>query len=388
MQTLLDWYRAGVDVQPLMPLLSTYLGHAQPSDSYWYLTAAPELLELAADRLHAPKEAGHECARADAASVVHRPADRSSATPARTRSPPTATRSGCCSTTPSSRLGRQPCQLDIAELDAPLIAAFLDHLETERGNSIRTRNLRLAAIHSLFRYAQHRHPEHAQDIARVLAIPLKRADRAIVTFLDEHEIEALLDAPDRSTWTGRRDHALLVLAIQTGLRASELTGLQRGDVHLDHRATRPLPRERTEEPDHAADPDHHRSPRVWLAERAGHPDDPLFPTARGGCLTRDALDHRLTQIHRHRRPTLPDPAREASHAAHAPTHRGDAAAARRRRHHRDRALARPRTGRHHPDLPPRRPRAQRTRDRSERPHPTPPGRYKPPDTLLAFLDAL
>ncbi len=92
------------------------------------------------------------------------------------------------------RLGRQPCQLDISELDAPMIAAFLDHLEHERGNSIPTRNLRLAAIHSLFRYAQHRHPEHAQDIARVLAIPLKRADRAIVTFLDEHEIQALLDA--------------------------------------------------------------------------------------------------------------------------------------------------------------------------------------------------
>ncbi len=118
------------------------------------------------------------------------------------------------------QLGRQPCQLDIAELPAPLIAAFLDHLETQRGNSIPTRNLRLAAIHSLFRYAQHRHPEHAQDIARVLAIPLKRANRAIVTFLEDNEIQALLDAPDRSTWTGRRDHALLLLAVQTGLRAS------------------------------------------------------------------------------------------------------------------------------------------------------------------------
>ncbi len=130
------------------------------------------------------------------------------------------------------QLGHQPCQLDIAELDAPLIAAFLDHLETQRGNSIPTRNLRLAAIHSLFRYAQHRHPEHAQDIARVLAIPLKRANRAIVTFLEDNEIQALLDAPDRGTWTGRRDHALLLLGIQTGLRASELTGLRCGDVQL------------------------------------------------------------------------------------------------------------------------------------------------------------
>jgi len=131
-----------------------------------------------------------------------------------------------------TQLGRQPSQLDIAELDAPLIANFLDHLEARRANSVRTRNMRLAAIHSLFRYAQHRHPEHAQDIARVLAIPLKRADGAIVTFLDENEIQALLDAPDRSTWTGRRDHTLLLLAIQTGLRASELTGLGCGDLQL------------------------------------------------------------------------------------------------------------------------------------------------------------
>jgi len=114
------------------------------------------------------------------------------------------------------RLGRQPCQLDISDLDAPLIAAFLDHLEHERGNTVRTRNARLAAIHSLFRYAQHRHPEHAEDIQRVLAIPPKRSDRTLVTFLDQHDIDALLATPDRSTWTGRRDHALLLLAIQTG----------------------------------------------------------------------------------------------------------------------------------------------------------------------------
>jgi site-specific recombinase XerD len=194
-----------------------------------------------------------------------------------------------------TQIGRQPSQLDIAELDAPLIAAFLDHLETGRANSVRTRNLRLAAIHSLFRYAQHRHPEHAQDIARVLAIPLKRTDRAIVTFLDETEIDALLDAPDRSTWTGRRDHALLVLAIQTGLRAAELTGLRCGDVHLTtgpHVRCTGKGRKNRITP---LTPTTTAILEVWFAERAGNATEPAFPTSRGGYLTRDALDHRINK---------------------------------------------------------------------------------------------
>src|SRR6516225_3829390 len=173
-----------------------------------------------------------------------------------------------------TQLGRQPSQLDVAELDAPLIAGFLDHLETGRANSVRTRNLRLAAIHSLFRYAQHRHPEHAHDIARVLAIPLKRADRAIVTFLDDNEIDALLDAPDRSTWTGRRDHALLVLAVQTGLRASELTGLRCGDVHLTtgpHIRCAGKGRKNRITP---LTPTTTAVLEIWLTERAGHPNEP------------------------------------------------------------------------------------------------------------------
>jgi len=132
----------------------------------------------------------------------------------------------------AKRLRRQPCQLDFSDLDAGLIATFLTHLETERGNSVKTRNARLAAIHSLYRYAALRHPEHAEDIQRVLAIPPKRSDRALVTFLDQAEIDALLAAPDRLTWSGRRDHALLPTATQTGLRASELAGLHCGDVHL------------------------------------------------------------------------------------------------------------------------------------------------------------
>ena len=132
----------------------------------------------------------------------------------------------------ASRTRIPPCRLDIADLDAPVIAAFLDHLEHQRGNSTRTRNARLAVIHSLFGYAALRHPEHAADIARVLAIPSKRADQAVVTFLTDPEAEALLAAPDRATRTGRRDSAWIQLAIQTGLRASELTGLTCRDVHL------------------------------------------------------------------------------------------------------------------------------------------------------------
>lgn len=125
-----------------------------------------------------------------------------------------------------------PSRLDLADLDAPLIGGFLDHLEHERGNSVRTRNARLAAIHSLFRFAALAHPEHAASIARVLAIPPKRFDRALISYLTEPEIDALLSCCDPATWTGRRDHALLLLAVQTGLRISELTGLTHADVHL------------------------------------------------------------------------------------------------------------------------------------------------------------
>jgi len=124
------------------------------------------------------------------------------------------------------------CELDFADLDAPLVAAFLTYLETERGNGVRTRNHRLAAIHSLFGYAALRHPEHAASIQRVLAIPPKRFERNLVTFLSDDEVDALLAACDRSSWTGRRDHAMITLAVQTGLRISELTSLTCADAVL------------------------------------------------------------------------------------------------------------------------------------------------------------
>ena len=125
-----------------------------------------------------------------------------------------------------------PSRLELADLDAPLIGAFLDHLEHGRRNSIRTRNARLVAIHSLFRYAALREPADAAVIHRVLSIPQKRFEKAIVSFLTIDEVEALLATPDRATWIGRRDHALLLTLFQTGLRVSELTGLRCGDISL------------------------------------------------------------------------------------------------------------------------------------------------------------
>jgi integrase/recombinase XerD len=194
----------------------------------------------------------------------------------------------------AGRTGTSPCRLDIADLDAPVIAAFLDHLEHDRHNSVRTRNARLAAIHSLFAFAALRHPEHAADIDRVLAIPPKRADQTIVTFLTDPEAEALLAAPDHATRTGRRDHTWILLAIQTGLRASELTSLTCSDVHLGTGAYVACHGKGRKDRITPLSPSTVATLRAWLPERAGQPDDPLFPTNRGGPLSHDALHQRLS----------------------------------------------------------------------------------------------
>jgi site-specific recombinase XerD len=131
------------------------------------------------------------------------------------------------------RLGKQASWLELEDIDAELVRAFLDYLERHRGNTARTRNNRLAAIHSLFAFAALRHPEHAAHIQRVLAVPPKRFERALITWLSDTEAAALLAAPDRTRWSGRRDHALLVVATHTGLRASEVIALACSDAHLD-----------------------------------------------------------------------------------------------------------------------------------------------------------
>ena len=128
------------------------------------------------------------------------------------------------------RLHQPPSRLNVEQIDAPLIVTFLDELEKHRGLTARSRNLRLTAIHSFFRYAAFELPTHAAQIQRVLAIPAKRFTRTLVSFLTRPEVDALLAAPDRGTWSGRRDHAFILTAVQTGLRLSEMTGLKREDL--------------------------------------------------------------------------------------------------------------------------------------------------------------
>ncbi len=194
------------------------------------------------------------------------------------------------------RLEQPPSGLKLSDLNAPFIGSFLHHLEEECGATARTRNQRLAAIRSFFLYVSYLEPAYSDLIQRVLAIPSKRQDRALVEFLTRVETEALLEAPDRSTWSGRRDHALLLLTLQTGLRVSEVTGLRCQDLHLSagphvrcfgkgrkERCT-PLTRQTVQ------------ILRAWLRERAGAPAEPLFPNARGGRLSSDGVQHLL---HKH-----------------------------------------------------------------------------------------
>jgi integrase/recombinase XerD len=197
----------------------------------------------------------------------------------------------------AARTGKAPSALALADLDAGLITLFLAHLEHDRGNTARTRNARLAAIRSLFSYAALRCPEDAAVIQRVLAIPGKRRDRADVTYLTPEETGALLAACDQETRTGRRDHALLALAAQAGLRVSELTSLTCGSIHLGKgphvrctgkgRKTRDTP----------LLPATARILRTWLCERNGQPGDPLFPGPAGQPLTRDAVARRVRLYH-------------------------------------------------------------------------------------------
>jgi len=189
----------------------------------------------------------------------------------------------------ADRIRKQPSQLDFEDLDATMIATFLTHLEQDRGASVSTRNARLAALRSLFTFAALRHPEHSALIARVLAIPAKRGDRALVTFLRRPEIDALLAAPDRSGWTGRRDYALLTLAVQTGLRVSELIGLRCVDVALGRGAHVRVHGKGRKERITPLTSQTVAVLRTWLSERAGASADPVFAGPAGHPLGRDAI---------------------------------------------------------------------------------------------------
>ena len=183
--------------------------------------------------------------------------------------------------------GKQPADLDFEDLDAGIISGFLTHLEKQRGVS--TRNARLVALRSWFAFAAHRHPEHAALIARVLAIPSKRRDRPLVSFLEPDEAEALLKAPGTGRWTGRRDRVLLTFAVQTGLRVSELTAVRNADIALGRGAhVQVLGKGRKERTvplsSHTV-----AALRPWLSERGGDPPDPAFPGPGGHRLSRDTV---------------------------------------------------------------------------------------------------
>jgi site-specific recombinase XerD len=196
------------------------------------------------------------------------------------------------------RLHTPPSRLHFEKIDAPLIVAFLDGLEQQRGVSVRSRNLRLTAIHSFFRYAAFEAPAHSAQIQRVLAIPSKRFTRTLVQFLTRAEVDALLAAPDRRTWSGRRDHAFLLVAVQTGLRVSEMTGLTRADLVLGAGAhVRVVGKGRKERCTPIA-----KSTlavvKGWIREPPRGGGEVLFPSAKGTRLTIHGVQYLLNK---HRR---------------------------------------------------------------------------------------
>src|SRR5580704_3237022 len=189
------------------------------------------------------------------------------------------------------RLAKAPSRLTIEDLNAPFLGAFLDHLESTRANGARSRNLRLTALRSFFRYAALESPQHSGLIQRVLVIPNKRQPRPLVGFLTRSEIDALLLAPDRDTWLGRRDHALLLTAVQTGLRPAEITSIRQQDVCLRTGA-------------HVRCEGKGRKERctplakstvavltAWIRDQGEDGARILFPSARGGRLSADAVQH-------------------------------------------------------------------------------------------------
>jgi len=193
------------------------------------------------------------------------------------------------------RLGKAPSDLTLDDLNVSFIGSFLEDLETRRKNSARTRNIRLAAIHSFFQYVAFEEPAHALLCQRILAMPTKRHERRPIEFLNREEIDALLAATDSFGWIGRRDRTMLLLTVQTGLRVSELIGLTCQDIVLGtgahvhclgkgrkHRCT-PLRPETAKVLD------------AWLRQRRGRPEDPLFLSARGGKLSRDAIERLITK---------------------------------------------------------------------------------------------
>jgi integrase/recombinase XerD len=288
------------------------------------------------------------------------------------------------------RTGTRPSDLDLSVIDAELVAGFLTHLENDRGNSARTRNARLAAIHSLFQHAALHHPEHADLIARVLAIRSKNTHRTVMTYLSDPETDALLAAPNRATRTGRRDHLIILTMVTTGLRVSELTGLTRADIqptppgaHLACHGKGRKDRITPLESQTAA------ALQEWLAHNTTPPTAPVFtPQGANRKMTSDAIAQRLT-LHTTRAsqtcPTLTGRTITPHTLRHTCAMRmlaagNDITTIALWLGHESPESSRPYL---HADLQLK----QRALDRTAPPHTTP-GRYTPPDTLLAFLENL
>ena len=288
----------------------------------------------------------------------------------------------------TQRTGTAPNRLDIGDLDATLISAFLDHLERVRDNSAATRNNRLAAIHSLFGYLALHYPEHAECIQRVLAIPAKRTQPHILTYLTDQEAEALLAACDQGTWTGRRDHAMLALTLQTGLRISEVAGLTRADITLTtgaHVHTIGKGRKERRTP---LIPSTRSVLKAWLPEVGEDTGAPLFPSTTGQHLSRDALEHRLARHLTTARQTCPS-LQAKSVTMHTLRH---TAAMRLLLAGNDITVIALWLGHEqiptttiylHADLTHKQQAIDRTRPLTAKP-----GRHRPPDALIAFLESL
>jgi integrase/recombinase XerD len=286
------------------------------------------------------------------------------------------------------RLGKAPSTLSLKDLDAPFVGDFLDHLEKERGNGARSRNTRLAAIHSFFHYLSFQEPAYADQCRRILAIPSKRYERRLIEYLTAEEIDALLAAPDRTTWIGRRDRALLLVGIQTGLRVSELIGLRRSDIILGAGAhvrcegkgrkqrSTPLRQEAVE------------VMAQWLRECPAEPATPAFPSGRGGPLSRDAVERLVARHQRSAERHCPSLKRKRV-TPHVLRH---TAAMQLLRHGIDRSVIALWLGHEsvettqiylHADL-----RLKEEALSKVTPLDVPPGRFRPDDELLAFLEGL
>jgi integrase/recombinase XerD len=203
------------------------------------------------------------------------------------------------------RTGKEPASLRVGDLDAPAILSFLDHIEQQRKNQIQSRNVRLAAIRSFFRLVALRDPASIQFVTRVLAIPLKRADKRLVGYLTRPEMDAILGVPDRKTWDGQRDYTLLLTFYNSGARVSELTSLKRSQIRLGATSFLHLHGKGRKEREVPLWPTTARSLKLWLEATPAPPDGPAFPSARGATLSRDGVNYVLQAAVREAAKTCP-----------------------------------------------------------------------------------